>query len=279
MTLTLGFSPCPNDTFIFDALVNKKIDTGGLDFDVRLEDVETLNQWAMQGRLDISKISYGVLPLITGVYQLLDAGGALGKGVGPLLISRRAIPLAEIDDMTIAIPGERTTAHLLFSLAFPNGRNKKFMVFSDIEEAVLTGKTDCGVIIHESRFTYRQKGLTRLLDLGEFWEKETGAPIPLGGIVFRRDTRPDMPDLATRVNRLVRKSLESAFARYPLLPDYVKAHAQEMDETVMRQHIDLYVNNYSLTLGKDGENAIDTLQRTYAGLHPGEPVHALSIVR
>src|ERR1700760_932420 len=190
MTLTLGSSPCPNDTFIFDALVNKKIDTGGLDFDVHLEDVETLNQWALQGRLDISKISYGVLPLLTGSYQLLDAGGAVGQGVGPLLISRKPMSLIDIPSSSIAIPGERTTAHLLFSLAFPIARHKKFMIFSDIEEAVLSGKVDCGVIIHENRFTYRQKGLTKLMDLGEFWEKETGAPIPLGGIVFREDLDP-----------------------------------------------------------------------------------------
>jgi 1,4-dihydroxy-6-naphthoate synthase len=190
MTLTLGFSPCPNDTFIFDALVNKKIDTEGLDFDVRLEDVETLNQWAMQGRLDVSKISYGVLPLVLDQYELLDAGGALGKGVGPLLIARRPIPLDDISRCSIAIPGQRTTAHLLFSLAFPAASHKEFMTFSGIEDAVLAGKVDCGVIIHENRFTYQHKGLTKLLDLGEFWEKETGAPIPLGGIVLRRGQDP-----------------------------------------------------------------------------------------
>src|SRR5579872_1410456 len=148
MTLTLGFSPCPNDTFIFDALVNKKIDTEGMDFDLFLEDVETLNQWAMQGKLDISKISYGVLPLVLSEYELLDAGGALGKGVGPLLISRKPIPLTAIDDCRIAIPGRRTTAHLLFSLAFPEARQKEFMVFSGVEDAVLSGAVDCGVIIH-----------------------------------------------------------------------------------------------------------------------------------
>jgi len=274
MTLTLGFSPCPNDTFIFDALVNSKIDTEGLDFDVRLEDVETLNQWALRGHLDVSKISYGVLPLVINQYQLLDAGGALGIGVGPLLIAKEQLSLTDIDSVTVAIPGERTTAHLLFSLAFPTARNKQFMIFSDIEDAVLSGKVDCGVIIHENRFTYRQKGLTKLLDLGEYWEKETGAPIPLGGIIFRRD----QPDLAAKVNRLIRKSLEHAFANYPYLPDYVKIHAREMDEAVMRGHIDLYVNNYSLTLGHDGESAIHTLFRTFARLHAREPAQPLSII-
>jgi 1,4-dihydroxy-6-naphthoate synthase len=278
MTLTLGFSPCPNDTFIFDALVNKKIDTEGLDFDVRLEDVETLNQWAMQGQLDISKISYGVLPLVLDRYELLDAGGALGKGVGPLLIARRPIPLGDISECSIAIPGQRTTAHLLFSLAFPAARHKEFMIFSGVEDAVLTGKVDCGVIIHENRFTYQHKGLTKLLDLGEFWEKETGAPIPLGGIVLRGGQDPA---LAVKINTLIRKSLEYAFSHYPDLPDYVRDHAQEMDQQVMRQHIDLYVNNYSLSLGHDGEKAIQTLLQTYARLHaqPENPTaRPLSIV-
>jgi len=264
MTLTLGFSPCPNDTFIFDALVNKKIDTEGLDFEVHLEDVETLNQWAMAGRLDASKISYGVLPLVSDKYHLLDAGGALGKGVGPLLIAKRPISAADIPHCTIAIPGQRTTAHLLFSLAYPEARNKEFMIFSSIEEAVLSGKVDCGVIIHENRFTYQQKGLVRLADLGEFWEAATGAPIPLGGILLRKDHDPA---LAQKVNRLIRKSLEYAFAHYPQLPDYVRQHSQEMDEQVMRQHIDLYVNNYSLSLGEDGRRAVDTLMKTYAKVH------------
>jgi 1,4-dihydroxy-6-naphthoate synthase len=276
MTLTLGFSPCPNDTFIFDALVNKKIDTEGLDFEVLLEDVQTLNQWAMQGRLAISKISYGVLPLILDRYRLLDAGGALGKGVGPLLISRRPMQLPAVNESSIAIPGQQTTAHLLFSLAFPEARQKKFMVFSEIENAVLTGEADCGVIIHENRFTYQQKGLTKLVDLGEYWEKETGAPIPLGGIVFREDLDPA---LSKKVNLLIRKSLEYSFSRYPELSDYVKVHAQEMDESVMRQHIDLYVNNYSLSLGSDGEKAIDVLLKTYARLHAQKTVKSPEIVR
>jgi 1,4-dihydroxy-6-naphthoate synthase len=273
MTLTLGFSPCPNDTFIFDALVNGKIDTGGLDFDVVLEDVETLNQWGLEGRLDISKVSYGVLPLLTSHYELLDSGGALGKGVGPLLICRTGngggFPGPGAADMTdldrarvgasrVAIPGKHTTAHLLFSLAFPAAHQKEFMVFSAIEDAVLSGTVDCGVIIHENRFTYQQKGLVKLMDLGEFWEKRTGVPIPLGGIVIRHHH-----DASVRgqVNRLIRRSLEYAFEHYPALPEYVIHHAQEMDEVVMRQHIDLYVNNYSLTLGEDGRKAIGILMQ------------------
>jgi 1,4-dihydroxy-6-naphthoate synthase len=264
MTFTLGFSPCPNDTFIFDALVNKKIDTEGLDFEVRLEDVETLNQWALQGKLDISKISYGVLPLVLDRYNLLDAGGALGKGVGPLLIAKSPLPLSGLENRTIAIPGEKTTAHLLFSLAFPQAQQKKFMIFSGIEEAVLSGQVEAGVIIHENRFTYQQKGLVKLMDLGEFWEKTTHCPIPLGGIVFRKEGHPN---LQKKVNGLIRKSLEFAFQNYPVLPDYVRQHSQEMDEQVMRQHIDLYVNNYSLSLGEDGHKAVQTLLDTFRKIH------------
>jgi 1,4-dihydroxy-6-naphthoate synthase len=268
MKFTLGFSPCPNDTFIFDALVNKKIDTEGLEFEVFLEDVETLNQWAMQGKLDVSKISYGVLPLVLERYELLDSGGALGKGVGPLLIARDSIPLGGIDDRSVVIPGQRTTAHLLFSLAFPEAKNKQFTIFSGIEDAVLSGAVDCGVIIHENRFTYQKRGLVKLMDLGEFWEKETGAPIPLGGIVMKRghDTAHDTR-LSQTVNRLIRKSLEYAFARYPQLPEYVREHAQEMEEQVMRQHIDLYVNDYSLSLGEDGQRAVRVLFETYSRLN------------
>jgi 1,4-dihydroxy-6-naphthoate synthase len=270
MRFSLGFSPCPNDTFIFDALVNKKmnLEDPGIEFDVFLEDVETLNEWALQGRLDISKISYGVLPLVLGQYTLLDAGGALGKGVGPLLISRKPMALTAIDECTIAIPGRQTTAHLLFSLARPHAHRKQFMVFSDIEEAVVTGAVDCGVIIHENRFTYQQKGLVRLMDLGEFWEETTGAPIPLGGIVVRKDMNAEH---AKKINRLIKESLEYAFARLPQLPEYVREHAQEMDESVMRKHIDLYVNEYSLSLGEDGERAVRILLQTYARVHGGEP--------
>jgi 1,4-dihydroxy-6-naphthoate synthase len=264
MNLTLGFSPCPNDTFIFDALVNKKIDTEGFDFEVVLEDVETLNQWAIQGKLDVSKISYGVLPLVLERYELLDSGGALGKGVGPLLIAREPIPLSGINDRIIAIPGQRTTAHLLFSLAFPEAKNRHFTIFSGIEDAVLSGAVDCGVIIHENRFTYQKRGLVKLMDLGEFWEKETGTPIPLGGIVMKRDLEATV---SQTVNRLIRKSLEYAFARYPQLPDYVRKHAQEMEEQVMRQHIDLYVNDFSLSLGVDGKKAVGVLLKTWARLN------------
>ncbi len=273
MKLTLGFSPCPNDTFIFDALVNKKIDTDGLDVDVVLEDVQTLNEWALQGKLDITKISYGVLPLVWQQYNVLNSGGALGKGVGPLLIANTSREAAgDVNNLRIAIPGENTTAHLLFSLAFPEARQKEFMLFSAIENAVLDNTVDAGVIIHENRFTYQQKGLIKWMDLGEYWESTTGFPIPLGGIIMKRSF--DIA-LQQQVDRLIRKSLEYAFAHYPLITDYVKQHSQEMEESVMRQHIDLYVNNYSLNLGNDGKAAVQKFLDIYtAGKNTTTPALA-----
>src|SRR5664279_4003144 len=183
MNYTLGFSPCPNDTFIFDALVNNKIDTGGIQFQVQLEDVETLNELALNQRLDFTKVSYGVLPLILKNYKVLNSGSALGRGVGPLLISNKPISFEEVNDCTIAIPGENTTAHLLFTQAFPKAGNKVFKRYDAIEKFVLeSGDKALGVIIHENRFTYVQKGLFKIVDLGNFWEEKTGYPIPLGGI-------------------------------------------------------------------------------------------------
>jgi 1,4-dihydroxy-6-naphthoate synthase len=261
---TIGFSPCPNDTFIFDALVNKKIDTGGLEFDLALEDVETLNEWAIEGKLDITKISFGVLPLVRNRYILLNSGGALGKGVGPLLISKNPIAALHIDECTVAIPGENTTAHLLFSLSFPNAMKKEFMLFSKIEDAILSNKVDAGVIIHENRFTYQRKGLKKILDLGEFWEEQTGCPIPLGGIVARREIDRE---ISLQVDKLIRKSIEYGFAHYPVLPDFVKKHSQEMEEAVMRQHIELYVNDFSVDSGVMGKEAIEQLVNVYAKLH------------
>lgn len=257
MHLTLGFSPCPNDTFIFDALVNQKIETEGFSFDTKLEDVETLNQWALQGKLDITKLSFAAGLKVTDKYRLLNSGSALGRGCGPLLIARKDIPLTAIKDLAIAIPGENTTANLLFNIAFPGTAHKKIMVFSEIENAVLNGEVDAGVIIHENRFTYQLKGLVKLIDLGEFWEATTGQPIPLGGIFIRKD----IPEaIQQKVDELIHTSLEHAFAGYPTLSSYVTAHAQEMDEQVMRQHIDLYVNQFSLDLGEEGRIAVEKLK-------------------
>ena len=259
MKFTLGFSPCPNDTFIFDALVNKKIDTGNYDFDVVLEDVQTLNQWAIEEKLDITKLSYGVLPLVLDNYAVLNSGSALGRGVGPLLITKDAITSTEIDDYTIAIPGEQTTAHLLFSLAFPTANRKLFLRFDEIENFVAQGK-GLGVIIHENRFTYQDKGLKKIMDLGNFWEKETGSAIPLGGIVIKRKIATN---LQKEINTIIKKSIEYAFKNYPSLNDYIRNNAQEMSEAVMRKHIDLYVNKFSLDLGREGKTSIKKLLKIY----------------
>ncbi len=265
MNLSLAFSPCPNDTFIFDALVNGKIDTEGIAFDVVLEDVQTLNQWALEGRLNITKLSYGVLPLVLDKYVLLNSGSALGRGVGPLLISNRqwAIDNGKVEGLTIAIPGENTTAHLLFSLAFPDAKNKIFLRYDKIEDFVLEEK-GLGVIIHENRFTYEQKGLHKIIDLGDHWEKETGNPIPLGGIVIRRDMDTG---LQKKVDGLIKKSIEYAYSNYPRLNDYIRNHSQEMSEDVMLKHIDLYVNDFSLDLGIKGRAAVQKLLEVYQRTH------------
>ena len=268
--ISIGFSPCPNDTFIFDALVNHKIDTEGLQFEVYLEDVQTLNQWAIEGKLDVTKLSYGVLPLVLPDYTVLNSGSALGKGVGPLLIQKSSDgnqPLTiedkdAIQKSSIAIPGKNTTAHLLFSLAFPNTRNKVFLRYDEIENFVLANK-GLGVIIHENRFTYQQKGLLKITDLGDFWEKETHCPIPLGGIVIKKSI-PE--ELQKKLDRLIKKSIEFAFSNYPELNDYIRCHAQEMSEDVMRQHIELYVNNYTLNLGREGKAAIKKLLEVYQSI-------------
>jgi 1,4-dihydroxy-6-naphthoate synthase len=266
MKLTLGFSPCPNDTFIFDALVNNKIDKEGLEFDFILEDVETLNDLAIKNSLNVSKISYGVLPLVLDNYIVLNTGSAVGTGVGPLLIANKEIAKEQIKNYTIAIPGENTTAHMLFTLAFPQATNKIFLRYNEIEDFVLSSKDKyvAGVIIHENRFTYEQKGLIKIIDLGEFWENKTGSPIPLGGIVAKRNIEPV---LVKKVDQLIRKSIEYSFNNYPLISDYVRKHSQEMDEDVMRKHIDLYVNDYSINLGDNGKNAIRQLLKIYQNFH------------
>ena len=261
MNYTLGFSPCPNDTFIFDALVNNKIDLQGLQFDVRLEDVETLNELAINNQLDFTKVSYGVLPLILKNYKVLNSGSALGKGVGPLLISKEKISFDELDECIIAIPGENTTAHLLFSLAFPDAKNKIFKRYDEIENFVLNSDNkSLGVIIHENRFTYFDKGLQKVVDLGNFWEEKTGYPIPLGGIAGKRSIDEK---ILRKVDSLIKESIEYAFKNYPLITDYVKMHSQEMEPEVMKKHIDLYVNNYSIYLGEEGKNAIEKFMDIY----------------
>ena len=267
MTLSLGFSPCPNDTFIFDALIHHKIDTEGLDFEVFYDDVETLNQKAFRGELDITKLSYHAFAYVADSYVLLDSGSALGFGVGPMLIckdnpEKLRAELAKLGtQLKIGIPGKYTTANFLLGLAFPNALNKQELVFSDIENAVLDGRVDIGLIIHENRFTYQDKGLKKIIDLGDFWEKETGLAIPLGGIVANR-TLP--LDVQHKINRVLRRSVEFAFSNPKSGLEYIRSHAQEMSEEVMYKHIDLYVNKYSVELGEEGKKAIKLLFDTAA---------------
>lgn len=253
--LTLGFSPCPNDCFIFDAMIHGKIDTEGLEFNVIMEDVESLNRKAFEGKIDITKLSYHAFAYLTDKYVLLDAGSALGKGCGPLVVSSLGFKVSGLGSSTrIAIPGNLTTANFLFSLAYPQCTNKTEIVFSKIEDAVLNGEVDAGVIIHENRFTYEQKGLKKIIDLGEFWETKTNLPIPLGGIVINRNLADEIKH---KVNRVLKKSVEYAFVNPKSSLPFVKQHAQEMSEEVMYKHIDLYVNNYSLDLGTEGKEAIN----------------------
>lgn len=255
MKLTLGFSPCPNDTFMFDALVHAKVDTEGLEFEVVMEDVEALNQRALQQNLDVSKLSYHALLNCVEHYALLKSGSALGRNCGPLLIQKKCSPPLTADSK-IAIPGKNTTANLLLSIAFPRLQNKEEMLFSDIEQAVIDGEVDAGLIIHENRFTYQEKGLEKVRDLGEYWESETALPIPLGGIVVKRD----LPlEVQQKVQRVLRRSVEYAFNNPTSAKEYIRCHAQEMDEQVMYEHIKLYVNDFSVDLGVEGQKAIETL--------------------
>lgn len=258
--ISLGFSPCPNDTFIFDQLVNAPVSEQEIRFDVQMEDVQTLNQWALDGKLEVSKISYGVWPLLKDKYVLLQSGSALGRGVGPLLIAPPHSLERFSDDTLIAIPGQNTTAHLLFSLAYPNAKNKVFLRYNEIEPFVLSGK-GLGVIIHENRFTYQDKGLKKIMDLGNFWESATGAPIPLGGIVAKKELGKE---LISKIDLMIKQSIEHSFSQYPKLSEFIISNAREMDESVMRQHIDLYVNEFSLALGESGHKAIQVLEEVFA---------------
>lgn len=255
MKLTLGFSPCPNDTFIFDALIHHKIDTEGLDFEVIFDDVETLNQKAFKADLDITKLSYHAYAYAVKDYVLLNAGSALGFGVGPMLICKNEQDLNN-PNLKVGIPGEYTTANFLLSLAYPHLKNKVEMVFSDIEQQLLNGHIDLGLIIHENRFTYQDKGLKKVKDLGKYWEEETNCAIPLGGIVIKRNLPAEVKE---KVNRLIKKSVEYAFANPKSAVDFIKSHAQEMEEAVMYKHIDLYVNQFSVDLGLEGKKAIEIL--------------------
>ena len=253
--MTIGFSPCPNDTFIFDAMVHHKIDTEGLEFEVVMEDVEELNRRAFRAELDITKLSFFSFTRLSSAYILLNSGSALGNNCGPILIAKEKSEdwRGKMGSCSIAIPGKNTTAYFLLKFAVPLAQHTEEVLFSAIENAVLSGKTAAGVIIHENRFTYEQKGLVKLADLGEFWEQTTGFPIPLGGIVTRRHFPKE---LQLKIDRVLRRSIEHAFANPAEVMPFVRANAQEMEESVMKQHIELYVNDYSLELGEKGRAAV-----------------------
>ncbi|MFH0841087.1 MAG: 1,4-dihydroxy-6-naphthoate synthase [Bacteroidota bacterium] len=262
MKLTLGFSPCPNDTFIFDAMVNGRIDTEGLEFDYLMTDIEELNSRALSGDVDITKLSLLAYAHASHNYLILDSGSAIGHRNGPLLISKRHIDLKNIATARIAIPGKNTTANMLLTIFWPEAVNKKEFKFSDIEDAILRDDADAGLIIHEKRFTYHKRGFLKLADLGEQWEKLTYLPIPLGTIAINRRI-PE--ETALKVNRIIHRSLEHAYHDSLASYDFIRANAQEMDSTVMNKHIKLFVNKYTSNLGREGKRAISELLRLARG--------------
>jgi len=254
--LTLGYSPCPNDTFIFYGLIYGKLPCQGIEFVERLEDVETLNRLARQGQLDLTKISYHAFGHLRRDYALLRSGGALGRGCGPLVVAAEPLSMEQLQGRTIAIPGELTTANLLLQLYSSGYEQLLILPFNEIMQAVMAGKAAAGVIIHESRFTYQRYGLRKILDLGEWWETDSGCPIPLGGILARRTLGKE---LISRIDLALRQSVEYAFAHPEQPQAYIRQHAQELEEEVIQSHIGLYVNDFSVDLGKEGVNAIETL--------------------
>ncbi len=276
-TISLGYSPCPNDTFIFYALIHGKIDTQKLRFQETLLDVETLNQKALNTELDITKISYHAFGYLREKYRLLRAGGALGRGCGPLVVSKNEYTMQELRGKKIAIPGRLTTAYLLLQIFDPAFGHQPssivVMPFHQIIEAVANEEVAAGLIIHESRFTYPSYGLKEIIDLGQWWEKETGLPIPLGGIIAKHSLGES---LLEHINKMLRESVEYAFANRSKPMNYIKKHSQEMSGDVINQHINLYVNDYSIDIGQEGEKAVAGIisRAEDAGIIPktGQPV-------
>lgn len=268
MKLKLAISTCPNDTFMFDALINGKVDTGKYEFDLQMADVEQLNLLAFENESDITKISFHSFFKVMNSYQLLNSGAALGKNCGPLVISKRKIYPDELSDCKIAIPGVNTTANLLLQLLFPSVQSKLEYLFSDIEDAVLSGDCDAGLVIHETRFTYKQRGLMLFADLGEMWEQKFSLPIPLGGIAVKRDL-PETDKKA--IDSILRESIKFAFANRNSSLEFIKQHAVELDEGIIRQHIDLYVNDFSIDISHKGKESVDTLANEYKN-HNGETI-------
>lgn len=254
--LTLGYSTCPNDTFLFHALAHRRIDMGDLRFDITLADVETLNRDAERSLLDVTKLSFAALGHLRDRYGLLRSGAALGRGCGPLVVARPGFDPGRLGRTPIAVPGLRTTAHLLLGLYLGETPPAVPMTFDLVMPAVLRGEFEAGVIIHEGRFTYENQGLEKVVDLGEWWEAETGLPLPLGGIAIRRDLGPQV---ARAVEKAIRESVIHAFAHPSDSAEYVRTHAMELSDEVTRRHIDLYVNEFTRDLGPQGERAVAAL--------------------
>ncbi len=266
---SFAFSPCPNDTFMFEAIVNNRIDLRGYDFDIHLDDVAQLNQSAAQSQFDISKISYNAYSLVSNQYQLLKSGSALGHNCGPMLIARNEIRKEDFQSCSVAIPGINTTANLLLSLAFPELTIKKEYVFSEVEDALMRGDVDLGLIIHENRFTYEERGLIKIQDLGEYWESTTKCPIPLGGIAIKRSIPQNIKE---DMEAILRESIQFAFANKAIVQPYVSSHAQEMDIKVMQSHIDLYVNQQSIDLDVSAKQGIERLIQEIQSLYPSRNI-------
>lgn len=264
MRLKLAYSTCPNDTFMFHAMVHHLIDTGSYKFDISLHDIEELNKQAEQTINDITKISFNAFGQLSNHYQMLSSGAALGFGNGPLIISKHKIYPDELSHVRIAIPGSNTTANLLLSILYPQATNKKSYLFSDIEEAVLSNEADAGLIIHETRFSYQKRGLLKVVDLGKVWEEKYHLPLPLGGIAIRRDLNEK---IKTDIEKLIADSVKYAFKNPGTSADYVKKYAQDISEEVMQKHINLYVNKYSIDIKKDGKKAIQELTAKAAELN------------
>ena len=258
MKLRLSYSPCPNDTSIFYAIANKKIDLQGLEFDISLHDIDVLNKNAAKEDCpEITKISSNAYAIdLWKKYITLDSGSALGRNNGPLLVSKREISENDLTDKSILIPGVNTTANLLFSIFFPNAKNKTPILFSKIEEEVLKEKFDCGLLIHEGRFTYKEKGLKKVVDFGEKWEQVFHKPIPLGSIIAKRDLDKTVIE---KVNGLIFNSIQYAFENTHETLGYVRENARELSDSVTQSHIKLYVNDFSKSLGKEGKEAIEFL--------------------
>lgn len=274
MKLKLAYSPCPNDTFAFHAMVHGMVDTEGLEFETVLADVEELNTGAAAGKFEICKLSYHAFFQLCDSYVMLRSGSALGYHNGPLLVTPEESPLGKLRggelekalaEAKVVIPGRMTTGALLLKVAFPMIQNTTPVIFSDIEKLVLEGSFDAGVLIHEARFTYKEKGLSLITDLGEHWQKISGLPVPLGGIAVTR--RLD-PDTARKVNRVLRRSIEFAMHNPSASQEYVTCNAQEMDSQVQKQHIELFVNDFSIDIGVEGERAALALFRKLTQVSP-----------